>query len=158
VTTLFAKAYLDENVDIRRAALLRHRGFSATTVHAVGLLRADDQTQLSYAATNGYCLVTHNLRELEVLHDSFLSAGRSQVISQISILRGKIRQSTLGNSMTYRHQNSRKSNFATEPALLGRERLLGKISTKSSADLQAWGSLAAYICHIVDGQGKAIMA
>src|ERR1700752_3269499 len=29
--------------------------------------------------------------------------------------RGKIRKSTLGNSMTYRHKNSRNSNFATEP-------------------------------------------
>jgi predicted nuclease of predicted toxin-antitoxin system len=76
VTTLFAKAYFDENVDIRLAALLRHRGFCATTAHAVGLLRADDRTQLSYAATNGYCLITHNLREFEALHDSFLSAGQ----------------------------------------------------------------------------------
>jgi predicted nuclease of predicted toxin-antitoxin system len=77
VTKLFAKIYLDENMDIRLAALLRHRGFCATTAHAVELLRADDQTQLLYAATNGYCLVTHNLREFEVLHDSFLAAGQS---------------------------------------------------------------------------------
>lgn len=76
MTTLFAKVYLDENMDIRLAALLRHRGFYATTAHAVGLLRADDRTQLSYAATNRYCLVMHNLREFEALHDSFLSAGQ----------------------------------------------------------------------------------
>jgi predicted nuclease of predicted toxin-antitoxin system len=76
VTTLFAKAYLDENIDIRLAALLRHRGFCATTARDVGLLRADDRTQLSYAATHGYCLVTHNLREFEPLHESFLSAGQ----------------------------------------------------------------------------------
>lgn len=75
MTTLFAKVYLDENMDIRLAALLRHRGFCAMTSHAVGLLRADDQTQLSYAATHGYCLVTHNLREFERLHQSILSAG-----------------------------------------------------------------------------------
>jgi predicted nuclease of predicted toxin-antitoxin system len=77
VTTLFAKAYLDENIDIRLAALLRHRGFCATTAHAVGLRRADDQTQLLYAASHGYCLVTHNLREFEVLHNSFLSSRQS---------------------------------------------------------------------------------
>src|SRR4029450_1964612 len=29
--------------------------------------------------------------------------------------RGKIRKPGISNSMTYRHQNSRKSNFATEP-------------------------------------------
>lgn len=72
MTTLFAKIYLDENMDIRLAALLAHRGFYATTAHAVGLLRADDRTQLSYAATCGYCLVTHNLREFELLHQSIL--------------------------------------------------------------------------------------
>jgi predicted nuclease of predicted toxin-antitoxin system len=77
VTNLFAKVYLDENIDIRLAALLRHRGFCATTAHAVGLLRADDRTQLSCAATHGYCLVTHNLREFEPLHQSILSAGQS---------------------------------------------------------------------------------
>jgi hypothetical protein len=32
--------------------------------------------------------------------------------------RGKIRKSALVNSMTYRCQNSRKSNFATEPEIL----------------------------------------
>jgi hypothetical protein len=31
--------------------------------------------------------------------------------------RGKIRKPGIGNSMIYRHQNSRKSNFATEPVL-----------------------------------------
>ena len=52
-------------------------GISAMTAHAAGLLGADDLTQLSYASTHGYCLVTHNLREFEALHDSFLSAGQS---------------------------------------------------------------------------------
>jgi hypothetical protein len=33
-----------------------------------------------------------------------------------------------------------------------------KISRKCSAELQACGSLAAYICHSIDGQGKAMMA
>jgi hypothetical protein len=41
-----------------------------------------------------------------------------QVLSQISILGGKIRKSALVNSMAYRCQNSRKSNFATEPTHL----------------------------------------
>jgi hypothetical protein len=41
--------------------------------------------------------------------------GRPRVVlSQSSILGGKIRKPGISNSMTYRHQNSRKSNFATE--------------------------------------------
>ena len=43
-------------------------------------------------------------------------------------------------------------------APLDRGRLLDKISRKSSANLQACGNLAVYICHIVEGQGKAMMA
>jgi Domain of unknown function (DUF5615) len=77
VTTLFAKVYLDENIDVRVAARLRHRGFYATTALAVGLLHVDDRTQLSYAAIHGYCLVTHNLREFEVLHNLFHSSRQS---------------------------------------------------------------------------------
>jgi hypothetical protein len=43
-------------------------------------------------------------------------------------------------------------------ALLGRERLLDKISRKSSADLQACSSPEVYIYRIVDGRGNATMA
>jgi hypothetical protein len=43
-------------------------------------------------------------------------------------------------------------------ALLGRERLLDKISRKSSADLQACNSPQVYIYHIADGREKATMA
>jgi predicted nuclease of predicted toxin-antitoxin system len=104
VTTLFAKVYLDENVDIWLAALLRHRGFCATTTHAVGLLHADDRTQLSYAAINGYCLVTHNLREFEALHDSFLSAGQSHagiiIASAKNVYRLADRLARLLNTLT----------------------------------------------------------
>ena len=38
-----------------------------------------------------------------------------RVLSQSSILRGKIRKLSISNSMAYRLQNSRKSNFATTP-------------------------------------------
>jgi hypothetical protein len=43
-------------------------------------------------------------------------------------------------------------------ALLSRSGIRDKISRKFSAELQACGSLAAYICHSIDGQGKAMMA
>jgi len=62
---LFAKLYLDENIAIHLATLLAHRGFCATTARAVGLLGADDPTQLSYASSHGYCLVTHNRRDFD---------------------------------------------------------------------------------------------
>ena len=74
---LFAKLYLDENIAIQLATLLTHRSFCATTARAVGLLGADDPTQLSYASTHGYCLVTHNRRDFERLHQDMLATGQS---------------------------------------------------------------------------------
>jgi len=73
VSSLFAKLYLDENVSILLDALLRHRGFCATTAHAAGLLHADDIVHLSYASTNGYCLVTHNREDFRKIHDQMLA-------------------------------------------------------------------------------------
>jgi predicted nuclease of predicted toxin-antitoxin system len=77
VTTLFPKLYLDENMAIQLAALLAHRGFCATTARTAGLLGADDPTQLSYASAHGYCLVTHNRRDFEQLHQHFLAVGQA---------------------------------------------------------------------------------
>ena len=74
---LFAKLYLDENIAIQLPALLTHKGFCATRARAVGLLGADDPTQLSYASTRGYCLVTHNRRDVERLHQDMLATGQS---------------------------------------------------------------------------------
>jgi len=39
--------------------------------------------------------------------------------------RGKMRKPALVNSMTYRRQNSRKSNFATEPDGVGEDQAVG---------------------------------
>jgi hypothetical protein len=44
-----------------------------------------------------------------------LTLAAGPYMSQISILGGKIRTPGISNSMTYRHPNSRKSKFATEP-------------------------------------------
>jgi hypothetical protein len=77
VTELFARLYLDENMPIVLAPLIQARGFFATTAHAEGLLRADDPSQLHYAATHGYCLVTHNRRHFIQLHNNMLNSGRT---------------------------------------------------------------------------------
>ena len=76
MTELFARLYLDENMPIVLAPLIQARGFFATTAHAEGLLGADDPSQLHYAATHGYCLVTHNRRHFIQLHNDILNAGQ----------------------------------------------------------------------------------
>ncbi len=76
MTELFARLYLDENMPIVLASLIQARGFFATTAHAEGLLGADDSSQLYYAATHGYCLVTHNRRHFVQLDNDILNSGQ----------------------------------------------------------------------------------
>lgn len=47
MSNLFVRLYLDEDVNVLVADLLRARGFDAVTVRDVGQLRATDAEQLS---------------------------------------------------------------------------------------------------------------
>jgi hypothetical protein len=47
-----------------------------TTAHAEGLLGADDSIHLQYAASHGYCLLTHNRQDSVHLHSERLNAGQ----------------------------------------------------------------------------------
>jgi uncharacterized protein DUF5615 len=48
---LFIELYLDEDVDVLIADLLRARGFKVTTTQEIGKLGKDDEEQLEYAVT-----------------------------------------------------------------------------------------------------------
>jgi predicted nuclease of predicted toxin-antitoxin system len=73
---LFIELYLDEDVDVLIADLLRARGFSMLTTRDAGRLHATDEEQLAFAATAQRTLVTHNRLDFEALHHSYLSAGK----------------------------------------------------------------------------------
>jgi hypothetical protein len=60
VTSLFIELYLDEDVSILVADLLRGRGFSAFTAHSQGRLGLSDSDQLAYAVALGRALLTPN--------------------------------------------------------------------------------------------------
>ena len=87
MTELFARLYLDENMPIVLAPLIQARGFYATTAHAEGLLGADDPSQLHYAATHGYCLVTHNRRHFIRLHNDIVHAGQTHAGIIVAVVR-----------------------------------------------------------------------
>lgn len=76
MSRLFAELYLDEDVDVLVAQLLRARGFSATTTVEAGQLHASDTTQLAYAATNQLAFVTHNREDFKSLHGQYSTSGR----------------------------------------------------------------------------------
>ena len=57
---LFIDIYLDEDVDVLIADLLRARGFVAMTTRDTGNLGVSDSHQLNYAVSGQKALLTHN--------------------------------------------------------------------------------------------------
>lgn len=51
---LFIHRYLDKDVDVLVAKLIRSRGFEVTTTREAGLLASDDERQLAHAADHGW--------------------------------------------------------------------------------------------------------
>jgi hypothetical protein len=77
VTRLFIELYLDEDVNVLVAELLRARGFVATTAREAGQLQQDDAAQLRYAASQQKALLTHNRADFEVLAQAYYAAGQT---------------------------------------------------------------------------------
>lgn len=66
-----AAFYLDHDVDVVLADLLRARGHQATTVRDLGLERASDAEHLLLAAQRGWLFVTRNGGHFLVLHQAW---------------------------------------------------------------------------------------
>lgn len=74
---LFIALYLDEDVDVLVAALLRSRGFVVTTTQEANQLQARDADQLTYAVQQGRAFFTHNRVDFETLAQAYGATGRS---------------------------------------------------------------------------------
>lgn len=73
--SVFAELYLDEDVDVLIAELLKARGFSAVTTRDAKLLSADDEQQLAYAVSEGKTFLTHNRADFEALVQQYFESG-----------------------------------------------------------------------------------
>lgn len=73
---LFIALFLDEDVPILIADLLRARGYTAVTTVEAGRRGRSDPEQLAYAASMGYALLTHNRGDFEELARAYLAEGR----------------------------------------------------------------------------------
>lgn len=76
MTSLFAQVYLDEEVSVAVAEMLKARGFQAVTTRDAGGLGAMDEDQLHYAVSHQMALLTHNRADFEALHRRYLVADR----------------------------------------------------------------------------------
>lgn len=76
MSPIFIKLYLDEDVHVLIADLLRARGFDVVTARDAGLLQMTDQEQLAYAVQQNRVLVTHNRADFEELAQQYFNEGR----------------------------------------------------------------------------------
>jgi predicted nuclease of predicted toxin-antitoxin system len=74
---LFARLYLDEDVDVLVARLLESRGFSAVTTQEAGYIGQTDRAQLSYAVEHERALLTHNRSDFKALGEQYVHKDRT---------------------------------------------------------------------------------
>lgn len=74
---LFTKVYLDEDVHVLVADLVRARGFQISTTRDANNLGKSDEEQLQYAAQNGLAILTHNRVDFEKLAVDYFNHGRT---------------------------------------------------------------------------------
>lgn len=77
MSRLFIELYLDEDVSVLVATLIRARGFVATTTVDVGQLGRSDEDQLAYSTNQGLAILTHNRADFEELARRYADAGRT---------------------------------------------------------------------------------
>jgi len=77
VNKLFIELYLDEDVSVLVAELLRARGFMATTARDAGQLEKSDAEQLAYAVSQSKALLTHNRVDFEALARTYFETEQS---------------------------------------------------------------------------------
>ncbi|QZZ22789.1 DUF5615 family PIN-like protein [Leptothermofonsia sichuanensis E412] len=76
MTDIFIHVYLDEDVDVLVATLLRSRGFETTTAHQAGQLGKTDAEQLEYAVSQRATILTHNRTDFENLAREYFEQDR----------------------------------------------------------------------------------
>lgn len=77
MSRLFLDLYLDEDVDVLVADLVRARGFKAVTTQEAGRKQKADADQLAFAASQQWTLVTHNRVDFEELAQQYFATGQS---------------------------------------------------------------------------------
>jgi predicted nuclease of predicted toxin-antitoxin system len=77
VSRLFVELYLDENVSVLVAQLVRARGFAATTTQEAGQAGKSDPEQLAYATSRRWAILTHNRVDFERLAAQHFTTGQT---------------------------------------------------------------------------------
>ncbi len=77
MSNLFIEIYLDENVHVLVAEIVRSFGFKAVTTQNVGRKGTSDADQLKYANNQGYMIITHNRVDFEDLAKEYFASDKN---------------------------------------------------------------------------------
>lgn len=71
MSEIFISIYLDEDVSVLIAKLVRLQNFRALTVTEAGQKGKSDAEQVEFATENGYAVLTHNRKDFEKLAQEY---------------------------------------------------------------------------------------
>jgi len=77
VSRLFISVYLDEDVSVLLATLLRSRAYVAMTTQEAGHTGRSDAEQLAFATNGLMAILTHNRDDFEILARDYIASGRN---------------------------------------------------------------------------------
>lgn len=77
MSQIFIDLYLDEDVNVLIADLVRARGFRVTTTQTVGQTGATDASQLDFATSQGKAILTHNRVHFEALAQRYFEEKKT---------------------------------------------------------------------------------
>lgn len=74
---LFIEIYLDENVHVLIAKIVRSHGFKAVTTQEAGRKGTSDPEQMDYAGEQGSAILTLNRTDFEELAKEYFDSGKN---------------------------------------------------------------------------------
>jgi hypothetical protein len=77
VSELFISVYLDEDVNVLVAELIRLQNFRVLTVTEAARKGKSDAEQLEFATENGYTILTHNRVDYEKLAQEYFANNQT---------------------------------------------------------------------------------
>ena len=111
---LFIELYLDEDVNVLIADLLRGRGFNAVTTRDEGQLQNSDAQQLAYAVNQKRALLTHNRADFDALAQQYQEDGLThyglilatrhrpyELVRRLTIILNKVTADEMVNQVRY---------------------------------------------------------
>lgn len=114
MTGIFIRLYLDEDVNVLVADLLKARGFDVITARDAETLHSSDADQLAYAISQRRTLLTHNRVDFETLAQAYFSSDQMhygiifavrrpapQIVQRLLVILNEVTADEMENQVRY---------------------------------------------------------